>query len=187
MIAMALVAGVVVLLASNFSRPKTQIREHLTQIMILTKKAFQYAQIKNATYRIVFDLTDSDKEGEPKPHSYWLEYANGPQFISKAPEKSDDNEEAKESNFKRDEKALKNIKKLPEGFKFKSISYGGRKEVKNGIAYLYFFPQGFTEESLVQIGHEENNLHWSILVNPLTGISDLITKKVNLKDLKQGK
>lgn len=187
MIAMALVAGIVVLIASRFSTPKNQIREHITELMVLTKKSFQYAQIKNATYRIVFDLTSTDEDDQPKPHKYWVEYANGPQFISAPPESGENPEVQTESAFKRDERALKKVKSLPNGFTFAGISYGGRKEVKEGTAYLYFFPQGFTEESLIQITHKEDNLNWSILVNPLTGISDLISKKVTLKELKQGK
>ena len=188
LISMALVAGIIVLVASRFSSSKNEIKSDLTQLMVMTKKSFQYAQIKSATYRIVFDMTETDEEGNPKQHRFWTEYANGPKFIPDPEEKQKLDEEGKPiSDFKIDERINKKPRVLPDGYKFTSISYGGRDEIDSGVAYIYFFPQGYTEESLIQLAHEENKHYWSILIDPLTGISSLIPKQVNLKDLKQGK
>lgn len=188
MISMALMAGIIVLVASNFKSPKNEIRKDITNLMILTKKSFQYAQIKNATFRIVIDMTGENEDGEEVSHKYWVEYASGPQFIPSAESEDKLDEDGNiVSEFQVSKSLSKKKESLPPGFIFTSVSYGGREDIDKGLAYLYFFPQGYTEESLIQIGHKENKLHWSILVNPLTGISDLLTRKVSLKDLKQGK
>ena len=190
MITMAIVAALVTMVASRFNAGKSEIKEHLTQLMVLSKKSFQYAQITNETYRIVFDLNSEDEEGRQKQHSYWVEKATGTQLLpsENQEEQEELDEEGKpKSAFQLAPRVLKKPKSLPEGYYFAAIDYGGREEITEGKAYLYFFPQGFTEESLVRIEHREETYGYSILINPLTGIADLINKKVGLKDLKQGK
>jgi general secretion pathway protein H len=42
-----------------------------------------------------------------------------------------------------------------------------RDPVKHGLAYLYFFPQGFTERAQVYVQQGKNV--WTLAVSPLTG------------------
>jgi general secretion pathway protein H len=42
-----------------------------------------------------------------------------------------------------------------------------RQPVKNGIAYLYFFPQGYTERAQVWVRQGSNT--WTLTIAPLTG------------------
>lgn len=42
-----------------------------------------------------------------------------------------------------------------------------RQYVESGVAYLYFFPQGFTEKAQVRLSQGDNA--WTIKVQPLTG------------------
>lgn len=51
-----------------------------------------------------------------------------------------------------------------------------RQAISSGTAYLYFFPQGFTEKAMVFVS--QGNNAWTITVQPLTGkaviVSDLL-------------
>ncbi|MFL5355306.1 type II secretion system protein [Archangium sp.] len=46
-----------------------------------------------------------------------------------------------------------------------------REPADKGVAYLYFFPQGFTEKALVYVKQGDNV--WTLAVSPLTGKVDI--------------
>ena len=56
---------------------------------------------------------------------------------------------------------------LPEGVRVWVWSKSLRVPVKSGPAYLYFFPQGFTERAQVYVRQGSNV--WTLSVSPLTG------------------
>lgn len=188
MIVLAIVAGMVTLAVPRFTGPGTKIKAEIRRFAVLTRKLFQEAQIKKATFRLAIDMTDVDEDGGDKLHGFWIEAAEGAQMMEDPEAEPELDEDGKKiSTFTVDNRVMKKNKELPEGFKFTRVSYGGREDVTEGIAYLYFFPQGYTEEALIQISHVDSKLFWSLLINPLTGQVDIITKEVSLKDLKQGK
>ena len=45
-------------------------------------------------------------------------------------------------------------------------------EVDSGLAYLYFFPQGYTERAQVYV-RQGNNV-WTLPVSPLTGQASIV-------------
>jgi general secretion pathway protein H len=53
-----------------------------------------------------------------------------------------------------------------------------RDPVSNGIAYVYFFPQGFTEKAMVFVG-QGNNV-WTILLQPLTGKAVVVGEQLEV-------
>ena len=53
-----------------------------------------------------------------------------------------------------------------------------REPVKEGTAYLYFFPQGFTERAQIEV-RQGNNV-WTILVAPLTGKISVVPEEVEV-------
>jgi general secretion pathway protein H len=53
-----------------------------------------------------------------------------------------------------------------------------KNETKDGLAYLYFFPQGFTERSMVKIRQGDNT--WTIKISPLTGKANVVAEDVEI-------
>lgn len=53
-----------------------------------------------------------------------------------------------------------------------------KNEVKDGLAYLYFFPQGFTERAMVKVRQGDNV--WTIKVEPLTGKAQVVAEDVEI-------
>jgi general secretion pathway protein H len=49
---------------------------------------------------------------------------------------------------------------------------------KSGVAYLYFFPQGFTEQAQVTVRQGSNA--WTITVAPLTGKTSVVDKELEV-------
>jgi general secretion pathway protein H len=58
-------------------------------------------------------------------------------------------------------------RELPAGVEVSVWTRQQREPVESGIAYLYFFPQGYTEKALVWLRQGDNA--WTLDVSPLTG------------------
>lgn len=56
---------------------------------------------------------------------------------------------------------------LPSSVKIEVWTVKQREAVKSGIAYLYFFPQGYTERAQVWVRQGDNA--WTLTISPLTG------------------
>ncbi|HSP78686.1 MAG TPA: prepilin-type N-terminal cleavage/methylation domain-containing protein [Myxococcaceae bacterium] len=58
-------------------------------------------------------------------------------------------------------------RELPEGVTVSVWTRHQREAVEKGVAYLYFFPQGYTEKAHVYVRQGENV--WTLVISPLTG------------------
>ncbi|GMT96456.1 hypothetical protein KH5H1_05750 [Corallococcus caeni] len=58
-------------------------------------------------------------------------------------------------------------KELPAGVAVSVWTRQQREPVESGVAYLYFFPQGYTEKAMVFLRQGDNA--WTLDVSPLTG------------------
>lgn len=156
------------------------------------------ARIKNMTYRLVFFVgpaeSKSSKDKNPMRPQFWVESSSRAELIPTAEESErykDEKKSAKEGDetsnhdgFQPDTSIMKKPKTLPDKFTIEEIEYGAREQsVKNGIAYVHFFPSGLVEEAVVHIGNGDS-YNWSIYFQPLTGVVDVHSAKQNLKDLR---
>jgi general secretion pathway protein H len=73
-------------------------------------------------------------------------------------------EAAKFSSFSSDEVVER---QLPSNVTVEVWTQKQRQPVKHGTAYLYFFPQGYTERAQVWVRQGSNT--WTVTVSPLTG------------------
>lgn len=79
-------------------------------------------------------------------------------------EKNRVEESAKFSDFSSEDVVEKT---LPSGVKIEVWTSKQREASKTGIAYLYFFPQGYTERAQVWVRQGDNT--WTLTISPLTG------------------
>ncbi|MGZ6132602.1 MAG: prepilin-type cleavage/methylation domain-containing protein, partial [Myxococcaceae bacterium] len=47
-----------------------------------------------------------------------------------------------------------------------------KAKIDSGLAYLYFFPQGYTERAQITVRQGKNV--WTLLVSPLTGRTSIV-------------
>lgn len=67
---------------------------------------------------------------------------------------------------------------LPSNVRVEVWTQKQRDPVKNGTAYLYFFPQGFTERAQVYVRQGKNV--WTISVQPLTGKTIVVSEELEV-------
>jgi general secretion pathway protein H len=73
-------------------------------------------------------------------------------------------DQAKYSDFSSEEVT---VKTLPPEVKIEVWTAKQREPTRTGEAYLYFFPQGYTERAQVWVKQGENT--WTLTISPLTG------------------
>lgn len=137
---------------------------------------FNESVARNRYYRLVFSMPPG---GE---HSFWVEVADKPVLI-RTPEQEEAfqrklqylNEEQRkrvldrESKFVRLEGSLSKTFKLNRGLQFKDIYVSHQPgRIDQGEAYLYFFPNGSTEQAVINLVDTEGDVY-SLEIFPLSG------------------
>lgn len=122
------------------------------------------AVIDHLYLRIVYDL-----EGQ----TYRVEESADPFVISPEEEpsqKEGEEAEEKESAFTPSESKLLKPIKFPSDVLFKdvSVSYVSQKK-ETGLAYTYFFPDGFATGTLINLKDDKDEEHYSIELLSLSG------------------
>lgn len=141
---------------------RTNLKSSAAKLSGLIRFAYDSSVIKGLTHRIVFDF---DKR------SYKLEVSSNGELIAldEAKKKLDEDEEIKEtpSFYAYDGEAGKEIV-MPSGIFFDSVeNISIKRKVTSEQAYLYFFPQGMTEDVIIRLKSEKGEIsYYSIKVNP---------------------
>lgn len=165
-------------------KPDSAIKRVSHHLTVLTRDVRNQARLKSRTFRIVFRM-DGDR------HGYWVESAAGivvPKTVLKLEEeaKMSDEDRPKE-NFQKEEKYTKKEFEMGKDLFFGLVETPAQSAgVSQGLAYLYFSPEGLVEPAAVQLTNR-NQLTWTLIVSPLTGHSDIIQKSVRLRDVKDEK
>jgi general secretion pathway protein H len=69
-------------------------------------------------------------------------------------------------------------RELPSSVRLSVWTRHQREAVKRGVAYLYFFPQGFTEKAHVYVRQGSNV--WTLTVAPLTGKTAVVSEELEV-------
>lgn len=142
----------------------------------------RYLYVKSATdnkaMRLVFDFEARKYWAEETSDLFALkskrEMANEAE-ADKDEKKSDEEEEAgtkpQEAEFSIATSKLLKEQELPRGVFFKDIYAEHQIEATaEGVAYIHFFPQGYVERSIINLRDKEDELHYSLEVNPINGM-----------------
>lgn len=78
----------------------------------------------------------------------------------------------------------KKIPELPGGIRFEKVELTRLKNpVTVGRAFIHYLPQGLVDEAAIHIKGGETQA-WTIAIHPLTGKAEVISKTVDLKEIK---
>ena len=69
-------------------------------------------------------------------------------------------------------------RELPDGVTHSVWTRHQRKATENGVAYLYFLPQGYTEQAHVQVRQGDNV--WTLDLSPLTGKVNVVPEALEV-------
>lgn len=141
----------------------------------------RYLYVKSATdnkaMRLVFDF---------EARKYWAEETSDLFALKSRREEAEEAEKEKEDSSAKEEEAgtksqqaefsiaaskLLKEQELPIGVYFKDIYAEHQIEaVAEGTAYIHFFPQGYVERSIINLRDKEDEIHYSLEVNPINGM-----------------
>jgi len=159
---------------------KTSIR----RLSTVLKKTRSYAKLTNKTYRLVIKI-------DPKePDSYWVESTNKIHLIDpKADDKfkmlSDKEKEKAKGEFQPATDILANPRKIPKEWSFGIVESTGHPEgIESELSYIYFFPQGVSEEAIIQITNKSKST-WTLHIHPLISNPEIYQEAKRLKDFSQ--
>jgi prepilin-type N-terminal cleavage/methylation domain-containing protein len=162
------------------------VQSSARELATLVKEASNASQITGKTYRIAYDIKNSQ---------YWAESTSEqPLLSSEESEKLDrqresifskakDAEKKKKGPFSQDSMLTKKKRSLPIGVKFKDV-YTEQSEdpITEGIAYTHIFPQGLTEKSLVHLEDNDRN-SISLIVSNLLGRAMVEGRFIEAKEI----
>lgn len=160
------------------------VKRVIRTFSVMGKQIKSKARLFNKTYRLAIRL-DENKQ------AYWVESTNEQRLSLKKIEDEDKaakdkKDDAPPSLFTLDSQVFKKEQTLPKEVKFVSVetqsTNGPRTE---GIAYIYFSPEGQTEPSVIQLSNDKKSFTWSLVYNPLTAQLDIIESAKSLKDLER--
>ncbi|HLL55180.1 MAG TPA: prepilin-type cleavage/methylation domain-containing protein, partial [Myxococcaceae bacterium] len=69
-------------------------------------------------------------------------------------------------------------RELPANVRLSVWTKHQRQPVKSGLAYLYFFPQGYTEKAMVIVNQGDNA--WTLTISPLTGKVSVVSEALEV-------
>ncbi len=180
MLVVAILAAIMGIAVPKLKKSNSNIKSFMRELSVLSIEVRHYARLKNATYRIVFNL-------KGKEDSYFVEASNHAVMVKSAAHQKLEDEMNKEdkpsSPFSKVDKPLKQERFLPSNLFIKSVETKSHAEpITKGTAYIYFSPEGLVDQSVVQLT-DGKDLTWSLVFNPLTGHADMISKPVTLQEL----
>jgi len=183
LIEILIVLGILAALAA-FAVPRLNLKQGnlksaMRQLSVLSRETRQLARIKQATYRIAFDL-DSD------PAKYWVEYSTenvSPKSLNQRDQSSEHEEEQATPTFSRDEQLLKAERSLPLGIEITAIETSSTEAPRSsGMAYIYYWPTGLADVAVIRLTNQaKKNL--SIVIQPLTGRAEFFEQEIQIKDI----
>jgi len=162
-----LIMGIGIPTASRVFR--TNLKTTASQLAGIIRFAYDLSIVEQKTYRLVFDFSKN---------AYFLEVSNGNEEVlleSSDEEKPfsllSESEKKKASGFQAYPGDLGKPQLLPNNLKIENIYDVQRKVEQNTeVAYLYFFPQGQTQELIIRLNGEKGKTgFYSLWINPING------------------
>ena len=180
LIEILLVLGIVVLVLSYgipvISRVTGQnINTSARKFTALVRGVRTDAILLNTIYRLNLDL---DK------NTYFVENLKSAQLISESSllsKKQDPKNKNTEADigFTPSEKYFKEPKPLPSGVVFNGILKENEGLVKDGTAYIYFFPNGLNEKAILYLNYQSaKEGGFSLLIHPNGGKVDFFKERI---------
>ncbi len=206
-LAVAIVAALVAVVTPRLGGRNNQIKAVVRKLAVLSRDVKSQSKLQNSTYRLVIDIGGSEEEAagknpfdrgeDNKTYSFWVEKAPGSVLGDQAEEEEEEREEAERNRgtlkdedappselFTPDTRILKKPEVLPSGMKFDLVELASRKDpITEGRVYIYYLPQGYVEESVIQISYGDA-LKWTVAIRALTGRVDIFQEHLSLKDVR---
>ncbi len=197
MIVTALIAMVMGLAIQRIDNRNNQAKSAVRQLAGLSRDLHNKSRLNGVTYRLVIDMKEGSDSREP--HSFWVEQASAaillrPEQMSlslaererQERDRLGSEERSPTAGFSPDTSILKQPQVLPPPLIFEGVEVVGMEGLVNsGQAFIYFFPQGLSQEAAIHLRTGPTG-RWTMATNPLTGRMDILNQHSPLSELRQG-
>lgn len=187
----AIILGVVLMGVSNIH--KTDLSTSASKIQSAIIYLYNLSAINNRNYRLVLDIDNNSfwgemLQGETPCERYLLPSEEEKKWslkkIIKKPQEEKQNEEENEEgkgSFSVIKDNLLTKKELPAKVKFSAIMTTHYKEpVKEGVAEVNFFPDGYVEKAYVYLAYEDEI--YTVETLPLMGTAKVHPEEIDIND-----
>jgi type II secretory pathway pseudopilin PulG len=187
MVVLVILGAAIALAVPRLQRQKTQTQETLRKLTAISRDLTQSARLQSRTFRLAIKMPEPDKK---EPATYWIESASGSTLVKSIEKKEEEessiraaDDKPKAADFTLDPSFMKEPRKLPSEVKVLSVQTANDKDpITVGTAYIHFFAVGIAEEAVIQLGVGDK-ARWSLVVQPVTGQTDIYDREISLKDI----
>jgi prepilin-type N-terminal cleavage/methylation domain-containing protein len=214
LIVLALVAGLFAFGLPRMNLGRDNLRTASRELSSLVREIRLQARLQQSTFRLVFDTSNpletrywiEKTRGQISPQDMKLQSLEQRAEAAKAREKGTSLDREKPDPFQIDNKILKEPKSMPRGIQLRAIqvqraqasipidSFGSRSATSGapsnthdhdsrGLQAIHFSPQGLVELAVIQLQNSREQV-WSLVLNPLTGHTTIVTRAVGLDELR---
>jgi general secretion pathway protein H len=190
MVVIGLVAALLVMSMPYLSNRNSQVKGALREIVVLSRELHTKAKLQGVVYRLVINMQEDSGGGKRAVQTFWVERSKGASVL-KPNEEAEAFEHAKDKDkpadprgFEFDKSFFKKPKSLPEGLIFQKVELSRlTTPITSGKAFIHYLPQGLVDEAAIHIKGEGKSM-WTISIHPLTGKAEMISKVIDLKEIK---
>jgi prepilin-type N-terminal cleavage/methylation domain-containing protein len=176
MIVMAIIAMVIALGLPSIQRVTNQrINSSTRKFVGLIRTVRNDAVLLNGIYRLAIDLENK---------TYWIEVQKEARLLLETAEAPKSKQKGKSapppSNFQIATKYSKEPMPMPGGVAFEGVLKERDGLIKEGIAYVHFFPNGFNEQAILYLKKDgSKTISYSLLIRPTSGKVDIYPEMVS--------
>lgn len=181
---MGLMMGIMVV--SMGTTTTSKLKKVASHINALSQYLYNESAVKKEYHRLVIDFSEN---------RYWVESSSKPFQISDTAlgeEKQEDRKEKDQkeemladegASFQEKQDSLSKAQDLPSGILFKNVwvEHLGQT-VHEGKVAIYFFPNGWVEKAVIQLGDEEGSLIYSLETLSISGKIKVHPEAYELKE-----
>ena len=173
LIVLGILAAVISFGTPRLNFKQGNLKSTYRHLSVLSRELRQNARMKQKVFRLAFDLNLD-------PQTYWVE--SGALADLDRPIQEDEDGKKIET-FPKDTLLIKADKVLPIGVRIKAVLSSGPQPTDDQKKHLYihYYPSGMTDAAVIVF--EQNNKISSLIVQPLTGRTEIVEQEVKLEDL----
>ena len=171
--------GVVYLLPSETQ----ELQERAVRISGTVKYLFDEAIVKKKYYRIAFDLDNSSYRVESSVQPFLLELSENEEDAKSKAAATESAPETQPDFATEAEDMLADAVVFPKDIKIKDIYVSHLKGAQtSGIVYVYIFPNGWVEPTVINLSDKKEEFFFSLEINPITGKVKIRNEYFELKN-----
>lgn len=168
LIGLTIVSLMVMLVVPTVNRIfQTDLRSSVRKLAIVTRALYNEAALKKKLYRLVIDLDEN---------KYWAEVSAKESMIYLRNEEVEEEEDSAflkfQKGFAKYQDSYIKESTLPTGVVFQDVENPilYTRPITGGHAYIFFYPRGETDPSLIRIAHEQpGGVVYTIELFPVSG------------------